>query len=71
MCGSRSLRQTKSGGLSPGGKVANISSRTWRGVFALASRMINTPGNPEMLISGAVAATLATVLLVAVVFGRG
>ena len=71
MCGSGASRQTTSGGLSPNGKVSRRSSRNWGFVFAPASRRMKTLVNLAMLRLGAVSATLATVLLVAVVFSRG
>ena len=62
VCGD--YRQSASGGLTPSSKVERILRRAWGFMLAPASRRVNISGNPGMLESGAVAATLAMVLLV-------
>ena len=64
MCGSVASRRTTSGGLSPSGKVASLSSRGWGVVLDPALRRVNISRNPGMPGSGAMAATLAMVSLV-------
>ena len=64
MYGSGALRQTASGSLTPSGKVSSLLSCAWGVVCDPSLMRLKTPGNPGMLRSGAVAAILATVLLV-------
>ena len=64
MCGSVSSRHSTSGGLSPSGKVASISSCDQGVVLALSYRRVKILGKRGTLESSAVAATLAMVLQV-------
>ena len=57
MCGSGASIYTTSGGLSPSGKVAILSSRDWVVVFAPYYSRVKMPENLGMLGLGAVATT--------------
>ena len=61
MCGSGSSRHSTSGGLSPSGKVASISSRDQGFVLALSYSRVKILGKQGMLGSSDVAATPAMV----------
>ena len=61
MCGSVSLKHITSGGLSPSGNVAILSSRELGVVLAPSSSREKMPGKRGALSSGTVAATPAMV----------
>ena len=62
MCGSGASRHTTSGGLSPRGKVASLSSREWGVVCDPSYSRAKMPGNPGTLGLGTVEYTLAMIL---------
>ena len=64
MCGSRASRHTMSGGHSPSGKVASLSSDNRAVMFNPSSIRVKIPGNPGTLGLGAVSATPSMVLQV-------
>ena len=71
MCRSGASRNTTSGGLSPNNKMTMRSRRTCMLVFGPDSRRVKIPRNLESAGSSAVAATLATVSLIALIFCGG
>ena len=64
MCGSGDSRHTTSGGLSPRGKVASLSSRNWGVMLSLSSSRAKIPGKRGALGLVTVAATPDMVLQV-------